>query len=259
MTKHADPRPTAELISVIANDDPSLSEFSDEAHKAKLALLFRGTREVWEAARELCLSEDRNNRAAGLGILGELGQPDRVFSDESVDVFVQVLQSETELNVIRTAMFALGHLQNHRSDAIVIPYAGDPDDEVRYGVAFALCGSTSVEIIPTLLTLMDDPYEMARDWATTAIGQTLEWDGPDIREALLNRTDDPDEITCAEALHGLARRRDSSAIPFLIKRIEEPGKHLDLFLDAAKSFLGIAEEAKIEAADLLLSLRRLNT
>lgn len=257
MPRTGDPRSTADLIALVVNDIPG-EEWSDEARTALVALHDRATREVWEAAQDLCLSASDQHRVAGVHILGELGMP-RAFSDESCDVIAKVLQTSAELNVIRSAVFALGHLQNHRSDAAVIAFADHPDDHVRHGVAFALSGSTSVEVIPTLLTLMDDPYEMARDWATTAIGQTLEWDGPDIRDALLNRTDDPDEITRAEALHGLARRKDSRAIPFLIQEITAPERRQYLFIDAAKEYLGVPEDQKIEAEHLLASLRALSS
>lgn len=256
MPRTDDPRSTADLIALIADDNPGADEWSDEADKAFITLHARATRDVWEAARNLCLSTHDQHRVAGVHILGELGTP-RVFSDESCDVIVKVLQTSDELNVIRSAVFALGHLGNDRGTEALISFADHPDNTVRHGVAFALCGSTSVDVIPTLIVLMDDPYEMARDWATTTIGQTVAWDGPDIREALLNRTDDPDEITRYEALHGLTRRKDDRAIPYIIKELEKSGGRPHLFVDAAKEYLGINEDETVKPLDLLATLRTL--
>ena len=47
-------------------------------------------------------------------------------------------------------------------------------------------------------------------------------DRPEIRAALLRRATDSDEITRAEALHGLARRRDERVVPYLIVELPVP-------------------------------------
>ncbi len=106
-----------------------------------------------------------------------------------------------------------------------------------------------------LLELMDDPYEMARDWATTSIGGTVSLDGPEIRAALLRRATDDDEITRAEALHGLARRKDERVVPYLIAELPVDRERTYLFEDAAKAFLGVDEEQKVDSAALIAALR----
>ena len=93
-----------------------------------------------------------------------------------------------------------------------------------------------------LLELTNDPYEMVRDWATTSIGQTVSIDGPEIRDALLRRVNDADVFTRAEALHGLARRRDDRVVPYLVAEISAAGEHEGIFVDAAKSYLGFDDD-----------------
>ncbi len=50
-------------------------------------------------------------------------------------------------------------------------------------------------------------------------GQTVSIDGPEIRDALLRRVNDADVFVRAEALHGLARRRDDRVVPYLVAEI----------------------------------------
>jgi hypothetical protein len=102
---------------------------------------------------------------------------------------------------------------------------------------------------------MEDRDAEVRDWATTGIGGIVSLDGPEIRAALLRRATDTDEITRAEALHGLALRGDTRVVPYLIAELTA-GRQLEhLFCDAAKSFLGIDEDDKVGSERLLARLR----
>ena len=97
-------------------------------------------------------------------------------------------------------------------------------------------------------------YQMVRDWATTTIGETLAKDGPEVRAALLRRAEDPDEIVRAEALHGLARRRDERAVPFLIAELSGGSQRIGLFMGAAMTHLGLDEQAEIDPDGLVAML-----
>ena len=101
---------------------------------------------------------------------------------------------------------------------------------------------------------MDDPYAVARDWATTSIGQTVSVDGPEIRAALLRQVEDDDEITRAEALHGLARRQDERALPYLLAELSLPREYGYLFADAAKTYLGFDKDEAIDPDTLIAAL-----
>lgn len=248
-----DPRSTEELIeTALAEAERSDDEIVD--YLAVAVLHARGTREILDAALNLCGSPNPKRRALGARILGELG-PDRTFPDECCDALLDLVRHDQDQSVLTAAVFALGHLRNPRSDPDLIALRHHANEDVRHGVASALAGATSPAAVAALLELMEDPYYMARDWATTSIGQTVVLDEPEIRTALLRRADDDDEITRAEALHGLARRHDERVLPYLIAELSIVRERAYLFADAAKAYLGIDETLEVDPNELVAALR----
>jgi len=229
-------------------------EEEDAANDALVVLHVRGTREVLDAALALRASDDPKRRALAATILGQLGTPDRTFPEECRAALLDLVRQEQETTVLAAAVFALGHRGKPCDATELLALRHHPHDVIRYGVAFALQGATSQIGVQTLLELMDDPYELARDWATTSIGMTVALDGPEIRAALLRRAKDDDEWTRAEALHGLARRKDKRVVPYLRAELSYNRENTYLFEDAAKAYLGIDEDAKIGRQELLSKL-----
>ncbi len=215
----ADPRSTAELIDAALTRD----EESHDGWRAATVLHGRGTREVLDAAMALCRSPDAHRRACGALILGQLGVPDRTFPKQCCEALLDLTRHDDSEYVVGEAVFALGHLGNPCAEPDLINLRHHPAPAIRHGVAFALCGATSTPAVAALLELMEDPHDLARDWATTGIGGTVSIDGPEIREALLRRANDVDEITRAEALHGLARRHDERVAPYLRTELQAVG------------------------------------
>lgn len=76
---------------------------------------------------------------------------------------------------------------------------------------------TDERAVGTLLRLMADEDADVRDWATFGLGSMNEVDSSEIREALVNRLDDPNATVAAEALVGLARRGDQRAVDYLLR------------------------------------------
>lgn len=218
----------------------------------------RGTRDVLDAAIALSGAKDPRSRSLGVTILGQLGSPERTFPEECCDVLIEVIHREQDRDVLIATVFAFGHLGNRRCDDLLIGLRNHSDEDVRHGVAFSLCGATSDAAVVTLLKLMDDPYEMARDWATTSIGQTMSIDGPEIRAALLSRVNDSDIFVRAEALHGLARRRDNRVVPYLIAELSTSGEHKGLFADAAQSYLDLNDDLNTDCERLKRLLKSPN-
>jgi HEAT repeat protein len=266
-----DPRSTEELIAdAVARTrreyaDPPEDEEDVKSYEPLAILHARGTREVLDAALALCDSKDPIERGVGANILGQLGDGDRTFPEECCDRLLRLLTDEQDLYVLRRVIFAFGHLGNLRAEPELVKFKNHADHIMRYGVAFSLAGTTHPEAVKALLELMRDPYEQARDWATTSIGGTLELDGPEIREALLERASDEDIFTRAEAHLGLARRRDERLLPYLIAELkelldpsdDERDDRVDYeFCNAAKIYLGLDEELKISAEELLATLQR---
>lgn len=267
----ADSRSTEELIAAAIEDlyrkdlNPSDGAQIGHCDPAVSILQARGNREILAAAVALSNSVVPGERVLAAQIVGELGTPDRSFPEECCDCLLRLLEQEDSTEVVEAALFALGHLGNRRSDSEVVKFATHEDDHVRHAAAFALAGTTLPAAVQALLELMCDPYEMVRDWATTSIGQAVELDGPDIRDALFARASDSDRSTRAEAHMGLARRRDERLVPYLIEeltlqsaqpRVERNENYDDYFRDAAKIYLGLNEAAEVDADNLAAALRR---
>lgn len=248
-----DPRSTAELIET-ALVEAGQDQFIEGHNYAVVILQTRGSREILEATLSLCASPDPKRRELAAEILGQLGFGDRTFPEECCDALLGLVRHDPDLQVLIVAVFAFGHLRNRRGDPDLIALKAHPDREVRQGVAFSLNGATSPEAIRTLLELMEDPYELARDWATTAIGDLESGDGPEIRAALWRRIGDSDRIVRAEALNGLARRHDRRAIPRIIAELS--GEDAESFHEAAMTVLGLEAGNSLSTAYLVKALRR---
>lgn len=227
----------------------------DSPCPATVALCERGSREVLDAALTLCASLDPKCRIVGARILGQLGSPERTFPEECCDTLIALLRDPSE-QVMTTAVYALGHLGNHRCDPELLALKDHPEPVVRKGVAFSLAGTNLPQAVPILLTLMDDDDVEARDWATTTVGQATGLDTPEIRAALLKRaTEDDDEMTRGEALYGLAKRGDARAAPLIIAELVGADDPTDQFGEAAKACLGIDERQDVTIEQLLEELR----
>lgn len=255
-----DPRSVAELIETALMRNWDIEPQCDPAVSALVVLQARGSREVLEAAKILRRSADSAGRELAADIFGQLGQPERSFPDECCEELVDMLRSEHDLDVLQSACSALGHLGNEKGGDALVLLANHPDQWIRKSVAFGLCGSgaTSPRAIEALLCLMDDAYERARDWATTAIGQTPAIDGPKIREALLQRAVDSDDMVRAEAINGLARRDDDRAVALLVTVLsdDDPDRH-HLLDDGVRKVLGLDEKAQWTTEQALAALRKL--
>lgn len=225
----------------------------DSPCPATVELQARGTREVLDASLTLCRSLDAQWRALGAHILGELGQPEPTFPEECCDALVGLLR-DPDADVIVAALYALGHLGNHRRDPDLLPLADYPEPEIRRGVAFALQMTTLPEAVPVLLRLMKDLAVGPRDWATTTLAEATWFDTPEIRAALFERaTEDDDEVTRGEALYGLACRGDRRALPLLITELREEASYR--VEDAAKVCLGFDEMDDVSVDALLEGLK----
>jgi HEAT repeat protein len=212
-----DPRTVHELIS-LALTEPD----ENAACEAVTTLHFRGTRDVFEAARELCACECPQERGLGADILGQIGVPHRRFPHESARLLCALLADETDEDVLRSTCIALGHLGDTAAIPSLARLKTHGSVPVRHAVASnlgMLCGDDPLAI-DTLIEMMSDPDELVRDWATFGVGSQTDADSPAIRAALFARVSDVDEVTRGEALVGLALRKDRRIIEPLIKELE---------------------------------------
>jgi len=250
-------RSTEDLLAAAIRFADS-GDHGDDFSQTVALLHERGGRDVLSAAFSLCREPASARRKLGALILGQLGSRGRAFTDESAEDLLRLVRGDPDVEVVKDAVFALGHLSHKiRVDALA-SLAGSPDDETRHAVAFALANIQAAEGVETLLRLMNDPCLEARDWATTGVAGMVSQDGAHIRDALLARCADTDAIVRAEALNGLALRADRRAIPILIHEIEagtEPAYRLE---EAAKLILAsTSDESTDVSAPNVRRLRKL--
>ncbi len=212
--RNNDPRTVDELFNA------TLSESDEESvWTAVCALHWRGTREVFQRAAELCVSQCSHERAVGADILGQLGVHERSFPDESTKLLRSMLKIDEEADVLDSVLIALSHHHDLSAVPIVVRFSKHSDPDVRRATVFALTGYETQQAIECLLSLSNDPIPNVRDWATFALGTQIELDTPEIRDALADRLRDPDIDTRAEALVGLAYRKDGRTIDAMKKEL----------------------------------------
>ena len=231
---------TDDLVKIALEQD----EF-DGYWNAVMVLHLRGNSEVFNKARELCLSENDNAKVLGVDILGQLGFPGRPFADESSEILLDLLNKEASNDVFKAIAAANMNLGNHDLRLVqpLIRMKSDEDAEIRSSVAIGLSGYEAHAAIETLIELSSDPDSGVRDSAVFyGLSFLCGLDTPAIRDALLVRIDDEDAVIRAEAILGLANLKDKRAIEPLIKELQEQSKEFltyDYLIDAA---LNLADE-----------------
>lgn len=243
-----DPRATDEFISMALTEPDE-----NAAWDAVTTLHFRGTREVFDAACRLCASDCPQEKTLGANILGQLGIPDRSFPSESVKLLLELLEIESDEDVLDAVCIALGHIHDPASIPSLVRLKTHASVRLRYAVVFALAGFEEQLAITTLIEMSSDEDELLRDWATFGLGTQIDLDTPEIRAALFARVFDEDDVTRGEALVGLARlarRKDRRIIEPLIKELAR-------YPDAEHGGYSLEAAEEIADARLLPALERL--
>jgi HEAT repeat protein len=231
--------PTADLVALALTIDPC-ADWQDEEPYWDIVrhLQERGTRDVLEQAMQLCADERSDGRCLGVNILGQLGLPTRTFPAEAMTRLVKLLQSESDMRVLRLTALALGHYDDARKNAPLLALKNHPDADFRYCVVFGLLGQKEPLVIEAMIEFLEDPSDLVRDWAITGI-DSAEQDTPAIREALLRRLTDEDSVVRNNAIALLATFGEERILPTLIDKLTlEPAGFI--MLDAAQK-LGRAE------------------
>jgi HEAT repeat protein len=186
---------------------------------------------VMSASESLLSSEKANERALGAEILGQLAT---VASEKRIpagSALTAVLSTEADPGVIAAIITALGHTGHESATVPVARFSSHEDTAVRFAVAFALPALGMDELsLGTLQVLSKDPDPEVRNWATFGLAES-EVNDEATRTALLARIDDPFPDARAEAIYGLARRRDPAARD-LVEREMASGNVNELMLRA---------------------------
>lgn len=209
-----DPRTTEELVNLLL-----LTEDEDVEWNIILALQRRGDAGVFSAACDLCKSANFKHRKFGVWILGNDMVVAKPLRRQSSLFLLQLIKHETHPEVLAALGSAFGHLKTAAAIRPLRCLRKHPDADVRYDVVMGLLTQTNALAIKTLIELTEDKEDRIRDWATFGLGQQIDTDTPEIREALVKRLKDRHYDTRCEALVGLARRKDERVIKPLIKAL----------------------------------------
>ena len=233
MNTEFDNNSISDIIKIALDLDPE----SDEYWDAVSALWHKDAQEITAKAGELCSSTCSRERILGVNMLAQLRPVDKALQAAAKDIVLDVLMTDTDVYVILSAAHAEGHLEDPRAMARLVELHRHPDEDVRYAVVHGLGWRREESSVSTLIKLMDDCDADVRNWVTFYVGQMDDMDSPEIREALLHRTDDEESEVRGEALRGLAQRGDQRVIEPLIREIraiaEAKGNYWDLAFEAA--------------------------
>jgi HEAT repeat protein len=200
-----------------------------------------GTREVFERAAEWSASESPLKRARGADVLAQLGRteehPRNSFPDESFFAVSRLVEREKDTLPLMSGLYALGGIGNPLGIRLLIEHRAHINPDVRFAVAHALGNFADDPLATeTLLALMQDPESNIRDWATFGLGVLGSLDSTAIREALLLCSVDADADVREEALVGLGKRKESRALPGLIRELGQ-AEVSSRVIEAADEFL----------------------
>ncbi len=231
----------------------AIAEQDDSDASARIVgeLQRRGTPDVLAAAERLTRNGAARERLLGAWILGQIAYPDagvepfRSVRARAVVRLLELLHEDPDPEVVRAAISGLGLLSALGALDDVLAFATDPDAETRRAVAGAFPGLTGWQtvltdldaaeaerVVSALASLSEDEDGDVRDWALFALGRQYELDSPELRDLFARHLDDPDEGARAEAIVGLARRRDARALPAVLAALG-PDVATDVALEAA--------------------------
>ena len=217
----------------------------------------RPNEEVYNQAFKLADSESEKEKIIGIYVLAQLGFDPRFQQNKTVDLYFELLENEKSPKVISAVLSSISHNNenlNENQISKLIEYKTHKFTDVRFELTLAISGLENENAIKTLIELSNDKDSDIRNWATFGIGNRLETDTEDIRNALWNRINDSDFETKSEAIVGLANRMDKRIKEVIISELKN-GDYGTLLFEAIlklndKDFLPyLIENLKIAKKD----------
>ena len=179
----------------------------------------RPNNHVFEKAVELTNSKQPKDRKTGVNILAQLGVSPRPFYDTTIVLFFNILEKETDTDIIEALLYAIGHNNSVLNNEQIEKICSFKDFIYKESLVSASLGIDNEKAIDTLIYLSENTSANVRNWATFGIGTQIERDTVPIREALWKRIKDKNEDTKFEAIAGLAKRRDKKVISIIQKEL----------------------------------------
>lgn len=171
----------------------------------------RPSQKLFAKCAELIKSNNPKIRKIGIDILAQLGLPPRPFLKETLKIYFDLFEVETDPDVLMSLLYSIGHnndkLDNEQIEKIC-SFIYSENSWVKEGLVSALLGIDNLNAIETLIKLSSDKLSHIRNWATFGLGTQIERNNTNIREALWERVNDKHQETKLEAIVGLAKRKD---------------------------------------------------
>ncbi|HEY2790985.1 MAG TPA: HEAT repeat domain-containing protein [Micromonosporaceae bacterium] len=205
---------------------------------------------------------DPEVRVAACDLLGRAAD----VHEEARPVAAEALLSIAVPDSVESLVYALGRTYDARVVPRLLEHIAHPDADVRLAVAWALPNvlldwdePEPPGVTEALIGLSGDADEEVRDWATFGLGRMSNFDGPQIRAALLARTTDSFQDAREEGICGLARRRDPRGIALLGDLLAEETLQIGVFDTAAlvgdASYLSRLEAFDVEDTGIADAMR----
>lgn len=194
----------------------------------------RPSEELFLQSVELTKSDNTKIRKIGIDILAQLGSSPRPFLKETLKIYFELLEIETDPDVLMSLLYSIGHNNEELNKEQIEKICSFIDKEngwVKEGLVSALLGIDNSTVIETLTKLSSDKLSHIRNWATFGLGTQIERNNKIIREALWNRVNDKHQETKLEAIVGLAKRKDNR-VNEIIKREIIDGEYGILLFEA---------------------------
>jgi HEAT repeat protein len=173
------------------------------------------------AGTDLLASSDPVVRAVGCDLLGCASDLHEAVRADAASALLRLAPPDTDGDLSWSIAHALGSTHDRRAAPVLVSLAEHPDSDVRLQAAQALPFMPPEEVvIRALIRLTADQDSPVRNWATFGLGSQAEADTPAVREALWARVGDEEEDVHAEAVFGLARRRDPRSTALIVELLE---------------------------------------
>ncbi|MGV0921412.1 DUF5724 domain-containing protein [Empedobacter falsenii] len=181
----------------------------------------RPSQDLFEKCVELINSNDQKKKIIGIDILAQLGKDKRPFRKETLKIYFELLNSETNENVLFSILSGISFNEkelNKKQINKICSFQNSNSDLIKQGIVNALGFIENEKAIDVLIKFSKDKANHIRSWATFYIGQ-VDFDNESIREALWNRINDKHQETRMEAIIGLAKRKDNRIIEVIKQEI----------------------------------------
>lgn len=180
---------------------------------------------------QLISSQNEKEKRVGIDILAQLGSPNRPYLSQTLEIYFNLLNSETDELILSQILFGIGHnnenLTAKQIEKICAIYQIG-SSLVYEGLIFALGFIDTSKTIDILIQLSTDQKAHNRDWATFFLAESKR-NNKKIRQALWNRIDDKNKNVRLESIMGLAKRKDSRVLEVIKTQIHDIDYPIGIF------------------------------